>query len=154
MIRSILSLLLLLTCAGCSTVNTVEPADPVMQPDYVTVKQEITDSGLDDIVSVQKVVRSTVSGDLLKIQVELKNKTDSYHRFNYRFSWFDKDGMVVTQGASPWRTSQVEGQETVYISAVSPSPNAQDFRLELLDSLASSSKKGTSTNPRARTLNK
>jgi len=148
-----LSLLFALALAGCSTVNTVEPADPVMQPDYVAVKQQITDAGLDDIVSVQHVVRSTVSDDLLKIQVELKNKTDTYHRFNYRFIWFDKDGMVVTQGQSPWRTSQVEGQQTVYISAVSPSPNAQDFRLELLDSLASP-EKGTSTNPKARTLSK
>ncbi|MGE9292141.1 MAG: YcfL family protein [Puniceicoccales bacterium] len=148
--------LLALVLSGCDTVNTVERANPEMTPDYVAAKKVVTDPSLADIVSIENVIQSTVSGNLLKIQVELKNKTNSYHRFLYRFQWFDKDGMQVTRAAPPWRTSQVEGRETVYVSGVSPSPNAADFRLELLDSLnpTSGGVGGTSSNPRARTPGK
>lgn len=145
--------LLALALAGCSTVNTVERAEPEMTPDYIATKKVITDPSLADIVSVENVIQSTVSGNLLKIQVELKNKTNDYHRFLYRFQWFTKDGMQVTTAAPPWRTSQVEGRETVYVSGVSPSPNAADFRLELLDSMGPQDKSGSS-NPKARSPGK
>ncbi|MDP0497958.1 MAG: YcfL family protein [Verrucomicrobiota bacterium JB024] len=145
--------LLALALAGCSTVNTVERAEPEMTPDYIATKKVVTDPSLADIVSVENVIQSTVSGNLLKIQVELKNKTNDYHRFLYRFQWFTKDGMQVTTAAPPWRTSQVEGRETVYVSGVSPSPNAADFRLELLDSMGPQDKSGSS-NPKARSPGK
>jgi uncharacterized protein YcfL len=145
--------LLALALAGCSTVNTVERAEPEMTPDYIATKKVVTDPSLADIVSVENVIQSTVSGNLLKIQVELKNKTNDYHRFLYRFQWFTKDGMQVTTAAPPWRTSQVEGRETVYVSGVSPSPDAADFRLELLDSMGPQDKSGSS-NPKARSPGK
>ncbi len=138
-----------LALAGCSTVNTVERAEPEMTPDYIATKKVVTDPGLADIVSIEDVIQSTVSGNLLKIQVELKNKTNEYHRFLYRFQWFDKDGMQVTRSAPPWRTSQVEGRQTVYVSGVSPSPDAADFRLQLLDSMGPKDESGSS-NPKAR----
>ncbi|MEM8549964.1 MAG: YcfL family protein [Verrucomicrobiota bacterium] len=148
--------LVLVLLSGCDTVNTVERQDPIMRPDYVAVNKVITDSDLDDIVSVENVVQSTVSGDLLKIQVELRNKTSSYHRFVYRFQWFDSDGMQVIRVAPPWRPGQIEGREIVYISGVAPSPQAKDFRVQLLasDPGELSGPSGTSTNPKARTLAK
>lgn len=141
--------LLALALAGCETVNTVERAEPVMTPDYVAAKKIITDPGLEDIVSIENVIESTVSNNLLKIQVELRNKTNSYHRFVYRFQWFNQDGMQVTRAAPPWRTSQVEGRETVFISGVAPSPYAKDFRLQLMDTMGPQDESGSS-NPRAR----
>lgn len=129
--RTILLIVSSLMICACSTVNTVERADPVGQKKMVTDKRIITDGGLDDYAYIAGVNEGVASG-LLKIQVEIVNSSTAYRSVNYKFSWFDENGMEVSSVTSPWGTINIEGGETKYISAVAPSPRVKDFSLKLL----------------------
>lgn len=127
---SIASLSLLTGCA--STVNTVERAAPVGQRQMVNDKRIITDAGLNRGVRIVGV--NEAPGEFLKVQVELLNTTSSLKGFNYRFEWFDANGVQVNNSASTHLPRQIEGKESIFISAVAPTPAAKDFRLKLIDS--------------------
>jgi len=125
---------LLLLAAGCgNTVNTVERAQPVGEKQMVSDKRIITDAGLNDYAKVIGVNQTTVSGNILKIQVELRNTTRSAKRINYKFEWFDMDGMIVDSPTTMWKTEVIEAKETKTLTAVAPNPRAKDFRLKLQD---------------------
>ncbi len=124
---------LLAACAlaGCSTVNTVERASPQSRPQMVNDKRVITNPDLDDYAYVAGVNESVVGGNLLKIQVKIVNSTTAPRSVNYKFSWFDGNGMEIPPGP-PWMTLLLEGGQTKYVSSVAPSPKAKDFTLTLL----------------------
>src|ERR1039458_4702126 len=81
-----------LALSGCTTVNSVENADKQGQRQMVTDQRAITDASLDRKVSIVGVNQSMTPDGLLKVQVELQNRTRSLQRFNYRFEWFDANG--------------------------------------------------------------
>lgn len=126
----IVGLSLLMGCA--STVNTVERAAPVGQRQMVNDKRVITDAGLNRGVRIVGV--NETPGEHLKIQVELLNTTGSLKSFNYRFEWFDANGVQVNTSTAIYLPRQIEGKESIFISAVAPTPSAKDFRLKLLES--------------------
>ena len=124
------TLVLLTACA--STVNTVERAAPVGQRQMVSDKRIITDAGLNRAVRIVGV--NEAPGEFIKVQVELLNTTSSLKSFNYRFEWFDANGVQLSSPTSTYITRQIEGKESIFISAVAPTPSAKDFRLKLIDS--------------------
>ncbi len=117
--------------SACSTVNTVERAEANATPNLVNDKRIITDGGLSDYAYVAQVSERYVGG-LLQIQAKIVNSTSATRQVNYKFTWFDKSGMVVPSATSTWLTLVIEGGQNQYISAVAPSKNACDFKLELL----------------------
>jgi uncharacterized protein YcfL len=123
----------LLALTGCTTVNTVENADKQGQRQMVTDQRAITDASLDRKVSIVGVNQSMTPGGLLKVQVELQNRTRSLQRFNYRFEWFDANGMQVTTVASALLPDQIEGKESKFIFGVAPNPNCKDFRVKFIE---------------------
>ncbi len=123
----------LLVLTGCTTVNSVENADKQGQRQMVTDQRAITDAGLDRKVSIVGVNQSMTPGGLLKVQVELQNRTRSLQRFNYRFEWFDADGMQVAGVASALLPDQIEGKESKFIFGVAPNPNCKDFRVKFIE---------------------
>lgn len=129
-LAGIVGLALLTGCA--STVNTVERAAPVGQRQMVNDKRIITDASLNRGVRIVGV--NEAPGEFLKIQVELLNTTSSLRGFNYRFEWFDANGVQVNTPTSTYIPRQIEGRESIFISAVAPTPTAKDFRLKLIDS--------------------
>lgn len=115
-----------------TTMNTVERADPVGQKQMVNDKRVLTDASLGRKVYVMSVNEAMTPGGLLRVQVELYNRTRSFQKFNYRFEWFDANGMQV--GANAGMTAaQIEGGESKLISNVAPSPTCEDFRLKLIE---------------------
>jgi uncharacterized protein YcfL len=123
----------LLALAGCTTVNSVENADKQGQRQMVTDQRAITDTSLDRKVSIVGVNQSMTPGGLLKVQVELQNRTRSLQRFNYRFEWFDANGMQVTTVASALLPDQIDGKESKFIFGVAPNPNCKDFRVKFIE---------------------
>ena len=127
----LITILASLLC-GCSTVNMVEPANKQGQKQMVNDKRVITDSSLDDYAYIAGVNTAIVSGNLLKVQVEIVNSSTAYRSVNYQFSWFDEQGMEVSGVTSPWQVLTIEGGERKYISAVATNPRVKDFSLKLL----------------------
>lgn len=124
------ALVLLTACA--STVNTVERAVPIGQRQMVNDKRVITDAGLNRAVRIVGV--NEAPGEFIKVQIELLNTTGSLKSFNYRFEWFDANGVQVSSPTASYIPRQIEGKESIFISAVAPTPSAKDFRLKLIDS--------------------
>ena len=118
---------------GCATVNTVEPAQPVARRQMMPDKRVITDSTLNRHVNVLGVNMAEGPGGFLKIQVELQNRTSNMQRFNYKFEWFDENGMIINLPTAAMTPRTIEGKETVFITATAPTERARDFRLKLIE---------------------
>lgn len=128
----LLGLILMVGLAGCkSTVNSVSREEPLAKPDVVNSHVTITDNNLNNSVSVQKVVQTKLPWGLIKIQVHLLNTTNDHKYFNYKFEWFNTEGILVETSTSAWRPDSILGAEQKVISATAPSPDVVDFQLKL-----------------------
>jgi len=118
--------------AGCTTPKPVETAPIVDQRIVVADPRVSTDASLNSIVTIMGVKTSMTPGGLLKVQVELQNRTVSLQQFIYRFEWFDANGMEINNVITAPITDQIEGQEDKFISSVAPNPSCKDFRVKFI----------------------
>jgi len=123
----------LIVLSGCTTVNSVENADKEGQRNMVSDTRAITDASLNRKVNIVGVNTAMTPGGLLKVQVELLNRTHSLQRFLYHFEWFDANGMQVNNVLSASIPEQIEGQEDKFISCIAPTPNCKDFRVKFIE---------------------
>ncbi len=123
---------LALLATGCATsVNTVSRAEPQATPNYVNDQRVITDASLGRKLAIVSVNDATVSGDLLRVQVTLENKSSKPQAFTYKFTWIGQDGMELSAPTGGWKQIQLQGRETRAVAAIATSPSAVDFRLAL-----------------------
>ncbi len=119
--------------SGCTTVNSVENAQKEGQRQMVADQRVLTDASLDRKVSIVGVNQAMTPGGLLKVQVELLNRTRSLQRFMYHFEWFDASGMQVNNVISASIPEQIEGMEDKFISSIAPNPDCKDFRVKFIE---------------------
>ena len=122
----------LATLVGCMTANTVQNLPVVDQRIIVADPRVSTDASLNNVVSVMGVKASMTPGGLLKVQVELQNRTVSSQQFIYRFEWFDANGMEINNVITAPISDQIEGQEDKFIFSVAPNPNCKEFRVKFI----------------------
>lgn len=123
---------LALLAGGCaSSVNTVSRAEPQASPNYVADQRVVTDTTLGRKLGIVSVNDAKVSGDMLKVQVTLANKSSKPQAFTYKFDWIADDGMELSSPTGGWKQIQLEGREVRAVSAVATNPRAVDFRLKL-----------------------
>lgn len=122
-----------LLLAGCTTVNTVENAQKEGQRNMVSDQRVITDTSLSRKVSIVGINTAMAPGGLLKVQVELENRTRSLQRFLYKFDWFDSAGMQVNNVISASVPEQIEGKESKMIYSIAPNPSCRDFRVKFIE---------------------
>ncbi len=126
---------LFLAATGCHTkmnqVNTVEPANPAYVQRVIEDRRVIRDRETARAVSVVKVVDGTTAEGMPRVGVEVQNRRMSAFRFNYRFDWFDAQGLPVTSPASTMVSQQIEGGQAMTLTSVAPHPGAKDFRLSI-----------------------
>lgn len=124
----------LLAVSGCKTsVNSIENAQKEGQRQMISDSRVITDGSLAKKVSFVGINQTMTPGGFLKVQIELLNRKRSLQRFSYQFEWFDVNGMLINNIASPTVPGQIEGGESKFISSVSPTPTARDFRVKFLE---------------------
>lgn len=123
----------LLLAVGCATqsVNTVEREDPVGTANVIEDRRIVTDTTLGRNLSVVRVNEGTASGDLARVQVLLRSNRNKPMTVNYRFEWYDLDGMLVTTASGSWKSFRLMGKEQKAISSIAPNPRAVDFVLKL-----------------------
>ena len=123
-----------LALTGChTTVNTVENTDKAGQRAMITDQRVITDGGLNKKVNIIGVNTATTPGGLLKVQVEVQNRTKSLQKFLYKFEWFDANGMQVNNVLSANIPEQIEGKESKMLFSIAPNPNCRDFRVKFIE---------------------
>lgn len=122
--------------AGCqnSSVNSVERQIPAGQRSMVNDKRIQTDPALSRKIEVVGVNEAQTEGGLMKVQVEVMNKGRSRYALDYRFEWFDVDGMLVQPISGGLFTVALEGGETSYLNSTAPNPKCVDFVLKLIKS--------------------
>ena len=120
---------------SCTTVNTVERAAPIGTKQMIADKRVITDDTLKRKVSIVGLNEGMTPGGFLQVQIEVLNRKNSMQTFSYRFEWFDMNGMLVDTPTSVWIPRQIEGQETLTITAVAPTTTAKDFRVKFLENV-------------------
>lgn len=122
-----------LAVAGChNSMNSVQNAQQVGQRTMISDSRVVSDTGLTRKVGVVGINTAMTTGGFLKVQVELLNQTRSLQTFNYRFEWFDANGMQINAPAGGAVAAEIDGGESKFINAVAPTPAAKDFRLKLI----------------------
>ncbi len=89
----------------------------------------MTEENFDKDIAIVSVNSTTVGGDMLKVQVELQNKTKKIQRFVYNFEWYDAHGMQINNVTSASIPDQIDGSQSQFISGVAPTPSCTDFRV-------------------------
>jgi uncharacterized protein YcfL len=126
--------MMLLALTGCRTsTNTIENAQKEGQRQMISDSRVITDGSLAKKVSFVGINQAMTPGGLLKVQIELLNRKSSLQRFSYQFEWFDANGMLMNNIASPTVPDQIEGGESKFISSLAPNPACKDFRVKFLE---------------------
>ena len=146
MLNVIVSIVFLTACQ--STVNTVENKNKSMQTQEVDTSNISTDSFLRRRLQITRVNKVENPDGLLRVQVSAKNTRsgffdqlstwymgDNPYQIEYRFTWFDKNGMEVKTATKTWIPLSVMPGDTVNLSAVAPNPLCKDFQLSIKENV-------------------
>jgi hypothetical protein len=66
-----------------------------------------------------------------KIQSTIFNKNSGTLNIQYRFSWFDENGMEIDPNTSVWLTQQLYGKDSKSVTGVAQSSRASAFKIFL-----------------------
>lgn len=123
------SVVFLAACAA--SVNTIENADSGTGKQLLNDRRIVTDSGTLDMATPLEIrTGTTPDGTLMRIQLELMNRTDEIGRVFYFVEWFDEQGMKI---AVPyvWKQLNIQPAKIESVTAVAPNAAARDFRISL-----------------------
>jgi hypothetical protein len=111
----------------------VEPARPeARQPKPAKDTRVIVDEALDRTLLVLGVKSSTGPDGLLKIQVIVRNISDSPRSFTYRIEWFDVNGALLPMASGDLLPWMLLAGETSSFVATAPTVTAKDFGVAFL----------------------
>jgi hypothetical protein len=97
--------------------------------ELIKAKLEIAGSLPDiDVVDLRCADRAS----LLRVDLDLKNDGRETRRIAYRFRWLDKEGMRAWDDES-WKPLLIYGKTLYTVTTLSPSPDATDFRVVVMD---------------------
>ncbi|SJL82865.1 YcfL family protein [Vibrio palustris] len=121
---ALIALLTVTSLAGCAT-NTSG-----LQIDGERQRVIFGQSALDDAFKVTDIATVKVHSHM-RGSVTLVNQTTHDQSVQYRFYWYDRQGLEVNIQPSAWKQQIVHGGEKVSLSEVSISPQGQQFRLQI-----------------------
>lgn len=117
--------------SGCKTgVNAIEPARPTASRDVILDNRIILDRALARHLEIE-YLNQAFTGDLRTIQTNVRNTTGRPIQFQYRYDWFDDEGMQISSPASTWIVRTLEPGEATALTGVAPTPRAADFRFQI-----------------------
>ncbi|MGL5146676.1 MAG: YcfL family protein [Plesiomonas shigelloides] len=79
-------------------------------------------------VAIGKLTLS-YSGSLVKAHAELQSKLSQDQNLQYRFSWYDKDSLLVDGDSTGWQALRLHGMQAQQVTAVAPNPSATRFEI-------------------------
>lgn len=80
-------------------------------------------------MSLTHHLRRDATTGFVHVQAVLQNADNSDIQFQYRFEWYDADGMLVEETSPMWHTARVHGKDRKVLEGVSESRQSADFRL-------------------------
>lgn len=118
--------------AACAaSVNTIENADAGAGRQLLNDRRIVTDSGTTDMATPIEIrTGTTPDGTIMRIQLELMNRTRDVGRVFYLVEWFDGQGMKIEVPAV-WKQLNIQPAKIESVTAVAPNAAAKDFRISL-----------------------
>ncbi|MFG0886027.1 YcfL family protein [Vibrio sp. CJQ_6] len=118
---SVLTALVLMGCAD----NTAG-----LRVDGNTQRVLIGDNVLAGRLQIEDIATTAFDGHTRGVVRLLSNYRGDQH-LQYRFYWYDDEGLEVNTQPSPWKQVIIRGEETVSLSEVSVNPNGTQFRVQI-----------------------
>lgn len=88
------------------------------------------DNVLGNTLQVEDISTTQFDGHTRGV-VRLTNQSKGDLLVQYRFYWYDNDGLEVNTKLAPWKQAILRGQETTSISEVSVNPDGKQFRVQI-----------------------
>lgn len=119
--------------AGCNnSVNTISNAGVNAEITRVNDLRVNTDSRLAKRLCLTEIRESETNDGFKRIQVFLKNTTNSTYFFVYRFDWYDNKGVEVEiPDGDGWIRKSVVAGDDITLTSVAPKKECADFKLHL-----------------------
>ena len=127
----VLGFFLMLSCADKGKVGTVSKKDPKDTRAVPDIKKVEFGAGLEKVLDVVRITQGKKAGDLLHIQVELKNTSSKEVNITHKLEWLDDDGFLVKDTSLVWKALMVRPGESQMIESVSTRPGVSAFRLKI-----------------------
>ena len=87
--------------------------------------------GLEKSLDVIRITQGKAEGDLLRIQVELKNISSKEVMLTHKFEWLDQEGFLVKDTSLVWKALMIRPGESKMIESISSRPGVTTFRLKV-----------------------
>ena len=92
---------------------------------------------IEDPVTEKRVAIAQVSdhreNNLLHAVVTLENLTSRNIRVQYRFQWYNEDGVLVMPSSDVYKTLLMEGRETVPVQSIAPRQDVVKYRFNVTE---------------------
>jgi uncharacterized protein YcfL len=85
---------------------------------------------LANTISVEDISTVEANGHARGV-VRIKNNSSSSYDIQYRFYWYDEQGLEVNLNPSAWKHEVIYGGDETSLSEVSVSPNGKEFRVQI-----------------------
>lgn len=108
--------------AGCQSPITSGTQASVAVNGDVAIDASLTtdNSGVARHVSLVGVSTKLLGNGLLKVQARLQSNDHRDYKVQYKFRWYDANGMEIAAGTRPWIPLVIHGGEIVQPEGVSP----------------------------------
>ncbi|MDN2481515.1 YcfL family protein [Vibrio agarivorans] len=116
--------LMLVILAGCTTPTAGLRIDSKQQ------NVIFGDNVLGQRLQVNDIITTEVDGRTRGV-VTLESFYKGDQNIQYRFYWYDDQGLEVNTKLAPWKQMVVRGEEIVTISEVTVNPNGRQFRVQI-----------------------
>lgn len=119
--------------AGCAAPNTTGITATVA-PDENGVYQQYLQA--DNTRLARQVLLGNVRTDqtangMLRARLTVTSARNKTVQLQYKFAWFDANGIEIDPDAETWRVLTLEGRDTRPLIGIAPSSAAESFRLRI-----------------------
>lgn len=75
---------------------------------------------------------ATVSdGPLLNAKAVLRNDGAWEQKFEYKFVWYDANGLAIDEDERPWHAASLRGHDEMTVSTAAPNPRAKSYKIHV-----------------------
>ena len=120
--------------SGCAATTGAQARAKVGWTDdgapVLNTKVVYNSSSLSREVAIDEMT-SSKAGDMLLAQVTLHSKAGETINLQYKFEWFDLNGIALNASAATWKPLLIYGKESKTIQGLAPDPRGRDYKLLL-----------------------